>query len=214
MRPVNAESRNDSSFLLHAVPPDRKVGAATRRLRRAPPAESAGQGVWRETFAIASRSLSAWMSRSVKMKYALIAASLVCFASLNSADAGLFNRKNDCCAPAPSCCAPAPTCAAPAAPSCCAPAAAPACAAPAAPTCAAPAAPSCCAPAVSHCCQTSCCGKAPKCKRFSLRDWMGKMKKNRGCCAPAPSCCAPAAPSCCAPAAAPTCAAPAAACCH
>ena len=176
----------------------------------------------------ASRSPGFCYVGDLKMKFAWITAALVCFAGLNSADAGLFH--NRCCAPAPSCCAPAPTCAAPAAvaPSCCAPvAAAPAVCAPAAvaPTCCAPAAaPSCCAPVAP-----SCCGHKHNCCRpKKVRCCVDRVKKaccgfklpklcchKKTCCAPAPSCCAPAAaPTCCAPAAAPTCAAPAAACCN
>ncbi|MDZ4689089.1 MAG: hypothetical protein SH850_28780 [Planctomycetaceae bacterium] len=157
------------------------------------------------------------------MKYALITAALVCFASLNSADAGLFgrNNNNNCCGAQPSCCAPAPTCAAPAAcaPTCAAPAAcAPACAAPAAcaPTCAAPVAcaPVCAAPAPTCCPQNACCGKAKK-QRFSMSGWMSKLRssrKNNNCCNAAPSC-GYAGPTCAAPCA-PSCAVPAAACCH
>lgn len=149
--------------------------------------------------------------RRIVMRYVWLSALLVCFAGLNSADAGLF-KKNHCgCGSAPSCCAPAPTCAAPA-PSCAAPAAA-------APSCCAPAAaPTCAAPAPS-CAPTSCCDPCHSCcktkKHSGLRDWFANLKnkcKKSRCCAPA-SCCAPA-PTCAAPAAAPTCAAPAAACCH
>lgn len=138
------------------------------------------------------------------MKITWIAAALVCVAGLNSADAGFFRHhgKSDCCAPEPSCCAPAP------APSCCAPAPAPA-----APSCCAPvaAAPSCCAPVVADCCGHN---HGCKSKKNWFKDACGKFKhkKSNSCCAPAPSCCAPAAaPTCCAPAAAPTCSAPAAA---
>jgi hypothetical protein len=172
----------------------------------------------------AGPSRSPWSRRmrgESVMKYAWISAALVCFASLNSADAGLFGRHgHGCgCAPAPSCCAPAPSCAAPAAcaPTCAAPAAAPTCCAPA------PAAPTCCAPAPACCPAPSCCDSCCKPKKCH-RNWFAGLKKYRGCkknrccetscCAAAPTCAAPAAPSCCAPAAAPTCAAPAAACCH
>lgn len=159
--------------------------------------------------------------RRSQMKYAWISAALVCFASINSANAGLFHHHKSCgCAPAPTCAAPAPTCAAPAAcaPTCAAPAAcAPACA----PSCAAPvAAPTCCAPAPS-CCNTGCCKKSHCFKLPKL--CMPKIRccKVRSCCKPAcgtscaPTCAAPAAcaPTCAAPAAcAPTCAAPAACC--
>ncbi len=162
--------------------------------------------------------------RRFEMKFAWITAALVCFAGMNSADAGLFSKKSNCgCAPAPSCCAPAPTCAAPA-PSCCAPAPAPApvapsCCAPApaavAPSCCAPAAvaPTCCAPAVTSCCQPKAC-KVKKARK-SLRDMFAGFKKSKkhSCCGAAPSCCAPVAPTCAAPVA-PTCAVPAAACCN
>ena len=164
-----------------------------------------------------------------EMKFAWITAALVCFASLNSADAGLFGKRASCCAPAPSCCSAGPTCAAPAAcaPTCAAPAAcAPACAAPAPMACAPAAAPSCCAPAAAA---PSCCAPAPTCcnnnynaccgkkSRKGLRDMFGglknRMSKKNRCCAPV-SCCN-AAPTCAAPVAcAPTCAAPAAGCCH
>jgi hypothetical protein len=147
--------------------------------------------------------------RRSQMKYVWISAALVCFASINSADAGLFSHRGCGCAPAPSCCAPAPTCAAPAA-------CAPSCAAPAAcaPSCAAPVA---CAPA----CNTGCggchksCFKLPKLCMPKIRC----CKVRNRCCRPAcgtgcaPTCAAPAAcaPACAAPAAcAPTCAAPAA----
>lgn len=154
--------------------------------------------------------------RRSQMKYVWISAALVCFASINSADAGLFSHRGCGCAPAPSCCAPAPTCAAPAAcaPSCAAPVAcAPSCAAPVA------CAPTCCAPSTCNtgcggCCHKS-CFKLPKLCLPKIRC----CKVRNRCCRPAcgnscaPTCAAPAAcaPACAAPAAcAPTCAAPAA----
>lgn len=151
------------------------------------------------------------LCRRSQMKYVWISAALVCFASINSANAGLFH-KSSCCAPAPSCCAPAPTCAAPAAcaPSCCAPAAAaPTCCAPAAaPTCCAPA-PTCCNTGCNSCCKKSHCFKLPKLCLPKIKC----CKVRKSCCGStcAPTCGAPAAcaPACAAPAAcAPTCAAP------
>lgn len=148
-----------------------------------------------------------------KMKFVWITAALVCFASINSADAGLFHRhgSNGCGCAQATCAAPAPTCAAPAA-------CAPSCGAPAA-VCA-PAAPSCCAPAPTCCntgCNTGChkshCFKMPKFHCPKIRC----CKARRSCCNTgcstgcAPTCAAPAAcaPTCAAPAACgPTCAAP------
>lgn len=136
--------------------------------------------------------------RRSQMKYVWISAALVCFASINSANAGLFHSHRGCgCAPAPSCAAPAPSCAAPAA-------CAPTCAAPAAcaPTCAAPA-PTCCNTGCNSCCKKSHCFKLPKLCLPKI-----KCCKVRSCCKPA--CGTSCAPTCAAPAAcAPTCAAPA-----
>ncbi len=150
-----------------------------------------------------------------QMKLFQFAAAAVMFASVSAAQAGLFRHHgSDCCAPEPSCCAPAePTCCAPAEPTCCAPAA---------PSCCAPVAPTCCAP-VDTCCSSGCGHKSwfkqiKGCKLFKK----GCHKSSccePSCCAPEPSCCAPAAPTCCAPVEAscaapcgPTCAAPA--CCN
>lgn len=183
--------------------------------------QSPEQGVRREDYGRGLTFPRLCCVGDFEMKFAWITAALVCFASINSADAGLFHRHGGCCAPAPSCCAPAA-----AAPSCCAPvAAAPACAPAAAPSCCAPVAPSCCAP-TTHCCKPKkvrCCGERVKkaCCGFKSACCKIKLPKlgcchKTSCCAPAaPTCCAPAAaPTCCAPAAAPTCAAPAAACCN
>ena len=119
---------------------------------------------------------SAKMYLENAMKFVWVSAALVAFASMNSAQAGLFHHYNSCCSAAPSCAAPAcaPSCAAPAcapacAPSCAAPACAPACAAPAAvcapacaPSCAAPVA-SGCAPVASSCCNSGCGGCRSRC---------------------------------------------------
>jgi hypothetical protein len=153
-------------------------------------------------------------SGDFKMKWTTLTAALVLFA-VNSASAGLFGhhglccKKNNCC-PEPTCCAPAcdPGCAAPCDPGCAAPCA-PACAAPCQPGCAAPA---CCAPNACGACGSGCgngcghgCGLGRGCGGCGgLMGWF--KKHHRGCCAKS-DCCAPA-PSCCAPACDPGCAAP------
>jgi hypothetical protein len=167
------------------------------------------------------------------MKFVWISAALAAFASLNSAQAGLFHH-NSCnsCNSAPSCAAPASVCSA--APSCAAPAAA--CAPACAPTCAAPV--STCAPVyaapVSNCGPScapaaSCCNScAPRCHFRCPKICMPKlcMPKFRLCksrCGGSncgsnygSNCGSNCAPSCAAPAAAcgPTCAAPATSCCN
>lgn len=177
--------------------------------------EATGQGVRQRTSAV-SHVPRPRLCRRIAMKYVWISAALVCFASINSADAGLFHKHCGCAA-APSCCAPAPSCAAPAA-------CAPTCAAPAAcaPSCCAPA-PTCCNTGCNSCCKKSCCFKMPKLCLPKIKCCKVRSCCKSSCCAPtcaapaacAPTCAAPAAcaPTCAAPAAcAPTCAAPAACC--